>query len=36
MAVFQYEGMTLVAEAPHHIGVHHHHHAAGTAGRETS
>jgi zinc/manganese transport system ATP-binding protein len=34
MAVFQYEGMTLVAEAPHHIGLHHHHHAAGVAGRE--
>jgi zinc/manganese transport system ATP-binding protein/zinc transport system ATP-binding protein len=36
MAVFQYQGMTLVAEAPHHIGLHHQHHAAGTAGRETS
>ena len=36
MAVFQYEGMTLVAEAPHHIGLHHHHHAAGVAGREPS
>jgi zinc/manganese transport system ATP-binding protein/zinc transport system ATP-binding protein len=34
MAVFQYEGMTLVAEAPHHIGLHHQHHAAGVAGRE--
>ena len=34
MAVFQYQGMTLVAEAPHHIGLHHQHHAAGTAGRE--
>jgi zinc/manganese transport system ATP-binding protein/zinc transport system ATP-binding protein len=36
MAVFQYQGMTLVAEAPHHIGLHHQHHAAGAAGRETS
>jgi zinc/manganese transport system ATP-binding protein len=34
MAVFQYEGMTLVAEAPHKIGMHHQHHAAGRAGRE--
>ena len=36
MAVFQYQGMTLVAEAPHHIGLHHQHHAAGTAGREAT
>ena len=34
MAVFQYQGMTLVAEAPHQIGLHHQHHGAGTAGRE--
>ncbi len=33
MAVVQYQGMTLVAEAPHRIGQHHAHHA-GSAGRD--
>jgi len=32
MSVVQYEGMTLVAEAPHRIGRHSHH--AGAAGRD--
>jgi zinc/manganese transport system ATP-binding protein len=35
MAVFKYEGMTLVAEAPHRIGRAHHPHPAGAAGKET-
>jgi zinc/manganese transport system ATP-binding protein len=36
MAVIQYEGMTLVAEAPHKIGRARHSHQAGTPGREHS